>query len=266
MSEIFETVVILSVFGFAMTALILLLKPVTSKKLPAKWQYWVWVLVLVAMVVPVYRMVPEKEAEKIAVYTENIAVQPFIASGSDFVTQENIVPEYKPSEKSMPDIMDALPIIWVGGIFIYICVVSVSYGIYIFRKRKCSVLISYSVEFERAKAKLNIKRKIRLKVCEGISSPMLVGVVFPTVYIPGEDMENVQMVFLHELMHFKRKDLLIKWFAIIVNSVHWFNPFAYIICRNLSEACEVCCDMAVTKKMSLEERKTYMKTILNLAG
>ena len=50
-----------------------------------------------------------------------------------------------------------------------------------------------------------------------------------------------------------------------VNAVHWFNPLAYFLCANIGEACEVSCDMAVTKNMSDKEQKIYMKTILDLA-
>ena len=74
----------------------------------------------------------------------------------------------------------------------------------------------------------------------------------------------MRMVFLHELTHYKRKDLLIKWLSLFVNAVHWFNPLAYLLCANVSEACEVSCDMEVTKNMSDEEQKVYMKTILDL--
>ena len=47
-------------------------------------------------------------------------------------------------------------------------------------------------------------------------------------------------------------------------NVHWFNPLAYLLCANVSEACEVSCDMAVTSNMSEREQKIYMKTILEL--
>ena len=88
-----------------------------------------------------------------------------------------------------------------------------------------------------------------------------------TVYIPCREIpdDNMRMVLLHELTHYKRKDLLIKWFAVLVNAVHWFNPLCYLACANLSEACEVSCDMSVTKNMSEDEQKLYMQTILNLA-
>ena len=51
----------------------------------------------------------------------------------------------------------------------------------------------------------------------------------------------------------------------------WNNSTAFTLkahdCKEtaLSEACEVSCDMAVTKNMSEEEQKLYMQTNLNLA-
>ena len=97
-------------------------------------------------------------------------------------------------------------------------------------------------------------------------SPMLVGTFFPVIYIPQNEIsdKNLRMIFLHELTHYKRKDLFFKWLSLFVNALHWFNPFAYLLCYNLSEACEISCDMAVTEKMSDSEQKTYMKTILDL--
>ena len=73
------------------------------------------------------------------------------------------------------------------------------------------------------------------------------------------------MVFMHELTHYKRHDLAIKWFSLFVNAIHWFNPLSYLLCRNISDACEVSCDIAVTKNMTEEEQKLYMKTILDFA-
>ena len=72
------------------------------------------------------------------------------------------------------------------------------------------------------------------------------------------------MVFLHELTHYKRKDLMIKWLSVFVNAVHWFDPLAYMLRANISESCEISCDMEVTKNMDEAEQKLYMKTILEL--
>ena len=70
MYEILETVLLQSILGFIITAILLVLKPFTSRKFPAKWQYLVWVTVLVTMIVPVYKLIPEKQVEKMAFIAE----------------------------------------------------------------------------------------------------------------------------------------------------------------------------------------------------
>ncbi len=95
---------------------------------------------------------------------------------------------------------------------------------------------------------------------------MLVGAFFPAIYIPCREIpdENMRMVLLHELTHYKRKDLFVKWLSVFANAAHWFNPLAYILRANIAEACEVSCDMEVTKNMSADEQKLYMQTIIDL--
>ena len=163
-------------------------------------------------------------------------------------------------------LLDLLAYIWFFGACIYLIVVIGSYVVYLIRKRKNAVAIIDNAALNEVKKELKIKRHIKIRMSPDIQSPMLVGVLFPVIYIPCREIpdENMRMVFLHELTHYKRKDLIIKWLSLFVNAVHWFNPLAYLLCANVSEACEVSCDMAVTKNMSDTEQKIYMKTILDL--
>ncbi len=273
MYDIFKTVLILSLFGFGITALLLLLKPITAKRLPARWQYCVWVALLISMVLPTYKLIPKKEAEKLAILPQNqtiqTEVQPQKEEAPDTVITYDTPMEYREvnlSPKIQIRLFDLIAYIWVLGTLIFLLVVIISYFRFLCRKNKNAVKISDNKIFSEVKNELKIKRHIRLKASSDIGSPMLVGVLFPTVYIPCRSIpdDNMRLVLLHELTHYKRKDLLIKWFAISVNAVHWFNPLCYLVCANLSEACEISCDMAVTKNMSEDEQKLYMQTILNL--
>ena len=274
MYDVFKTVLILSLFGFGITALLLLLKPITAKRLPARWQYCVWVALLISMVLPAYKLIPKKEAQKLSIVPQNqtvqTTVQPHEETHPDTVVTYDTPIEYREvniSPKISIRLFDLIAYIWGAGVLIFLLVVIISYFRFLCRKSKNSVKISDSKFFSEVKKELKIKKHIRLKASSDIDSPMLVGVLFPTVYIPCREIPsgNMRMVLLHELTHYKRKDLLIKWFAILVNAVHWFNPLCYLACANLSEACEVSCDMSVTKNMSEDEQKLYMQTILNLA-
>ena len=273
MYDIFKTVLILSLFGFGITALLLLLKPITAKRLPARWQYCVWVAVLISMLFPAYKLIPKKEAQKLSIVPQNQTVQtetqPQEEINPDTVVTYDTPIEYREvnlSSKIQIRLFDLIAYIWGTGVLIFSLVVIISYFRFLCHKNKNAVKISDNKIFSEVKKELKIKRRIRLKASSDIGSPMLVGILFPTVYIPCREIpdNNMHMVLLHELTHYKRKDLLVKWFAILVNAVHWFNPLCYLACAALSEACEVSCDMSVTKNMSEDEQKLYMQTILNL--
>ena len=76
MYELFKTLFILSLFGSCLTVLLFILKPITAKRLSAKWQYAAWITVLVLMIVPFYKCIPKSRAKempfvpKTAVVTE----------------------------------------------------------------------------------------------------------------------------------------------------------------------------------------------------
>ncbi len=275
MNELFKTVLILSGFGFCLTAILLILKPITTKKFPARWQCIVWIIVMLSMLVPVYKFIPRQEAQKLLSLPETNIILPEATNDRVYITIPNDgqTPSDNPiPAQSMPQrkilFWDLGAYIWLLGMCVYFLTVAVSYAMYLAKKRKNSVVIDDTTLFESVMTELKIKRKIRLKMCGEISTPMLVGVICPTIYMPQTEFgdENMRMIFLHELMHYKRGDLLVKWLAVFANAVHWFNPFAYILCANVGEACEISCDMAVTKNMSDAEQKIYMKTILDLAN
>ena len=273
MTELFETVLILSLFGFIITAVLLCLKPITVKKFPAKWQYYVWIAVAFTMIIPTYKLIPDREVQRIQYMTQT-ETPVNNAEITEIPKQVPDVPEAPPIAEREIDVtkdvkikvLDLLAIIWICGTVIFLIVVMISYLIYILRKRKNAISIEENSVLHKVKRELKIRRNIRVRMSQDTGSPMLIGVFFPVVYMPFREIPHdmMRLVFLHELTHYKRKDLIIKWLALFVNAVHWFNPFAYLLCANLSEACEVSCDMEVTKNMNDEEQKLYMKTILEL--
>lgn len=273
MYELFKTVLILSLFGFGITAILLCLKPVTAKKFPAKWQYYVWVAVLLSMLIPVYKLIPQSEAQKIPLVAQNQIVQQE-DQNADEENSETVMIEDTPIEyrevaltpKFQINLLDMIAYIWFFGICLFLIVVITSYVIYTIHRRRGALELMENSILDEVRKELKIKRHIKIRMSPDCGSPLLVGVLFPVVYIPCRDISNanMRMVLLHELTHYKRKNLLIKWLSLFVNAVHWFNPLAYLLCASVSEACEVSCDMEVTKNMSEKEQKQYMKTILDL--
>lgn len=277
MQELFKTTLFLSLLGSLLIMLLLLIKPVTAKKFPAKWQYFAWIAVAFSMLIPAYKLIPKNEAKKIAFIPKNIVIsdkearifpesqeniQVLESKAMENSEEKNVPYVFKPKFKAY----QIFSYIWFFGVCVYLVFIFASYFFYIIKKRKNSVLITDCVLIDDIKKELKIKRNIKIRMANDWESPMLVGILFPSIYIPNKEIssESMRMIFRHELTHYKRKDLIFKWISLFVNTIHWFNPMSYILCLNLSEACELSCDMDAIKNMTSDEQQIYMKTILDL--
>ncbi|MDE7187986.1 MAG: M56 family metallopeptidase, partial [Lachnospiraceae bacterium] len=100
-----------------------------------------------------------------------------------------------------------------------------------------------------------------------ISSPLLIGFIHPRIILPDADLSGSDFYYtmLHELIHYKRRDMLYKWLVQLTICLHWFNPTVYLMGREINHLCELSCDERVIKSLSEEDRKAYGDTLLNAA-
>lgn len=129
--------------------------------------------------------------------------------------------------------------------------------------------LSYDVEDEEIKnlyenllKELKINKNIRLKYSYEVESPVFFN---SSVILPPCDytLKELNWIFRHELMHFKSKDLYIKYLVIFLKCVYWFNPFVYIMEKLIDLDCEFYCDERVLKNCTIEERQDYALTIIS---
>ncbi len=88
--------------------------------------------------------------------------------------------------------------------------------------------------------KLNISTRVELSCNPLIASPMLIGFVRPRIVLPARELEDkaLSYIFLHELAHYKQKDMFYKWLIQIVVCVHWFNPLVYLLEKEVNKSCD----------------------------
>ncbi len=110
-----------------------------------------------------------------------------------------------------------------------------------------------------------IKKPIELCVNPLVSSPLLIGFFHPCIVLPSTDIpeKNLQYIFLHELTHYKRRDMFYKWLVQLTACLHWFNPLVHLMNREITKACEFSCDEAVLAKMGSGNAQDYGKTLLD---
>lgn len=116
------------------------------------------------------------------------------------------------------------------------------------------------------KRELGLKGNVALGGSSMIRSPVLVGLRRPVIYLPvalPAD-ADLDMVLRHECIHLKRKDLWVKAFALAVGALHWYNPLAHLLRKEIQTWSELSCDEEVVVGMSHAERKRYGITLLNV--
>ncbi len=119
---------------------------------------------------------------------------------------------------------------------------------------------------QQEKDALHITKEISLYYQNGLSSPMLVGLLRPRILLPTCTYTNDQFSFIlrHELTHYKHRDLWYKFIFLLANALHWFNPIIYLLNKNASLTMELYCDESVTKQKPLSYREQYSLTILQI--
>ncbi len=122
--------------------------------------------------------------------------------------------------------------------------------------------------FNRLGDRLGLNRRPRLLVCRGLRAPMLAGVLSPAILLPRERMsgEELDLSLLHELVHYRRRDVWRKLLAVWVNALHWFNPLMWRMVRLMERDAELACDEEVLRRLPPENRSAYGQTILNAAA
>ncbi len=117
-------------------------------------------------------------------------------------------------------------------------------------------------------ADIGVKREVELYRCPLIFTPMVVSVLDPMLLLPEEEYseEQLRMIFRHEGMHIDNLDIVYKTVMMVVEAVHWFNPFIHKMVKESYRDLELFCDYCVIEDMSKEERGNYGRTILDAAA
>lgn len=262
MSEIMQNILLISAVGSVLSLVLLLVKPLTKRLFSPGWQYYIWLTVLIVMVLPIKMSLP---AEPVNITSpENTAVQTEQITPAEVLqgqTQPAVLEELSQSPVlRTPDI--PINIVRVSG-FLWLAVAVLLLG---YKLVKYTVFLHAIKKYSIIECGLeNIPKRLTVRKTELLDAPLIVGLIKPVLYLPKTEFKEDELdyILLHELTHYRRHDLLYKWFAMLVSSIHWFNPFVYIVSKQIDEECEVSCDYEVCKNLSEPQKKNYMAMILD---
>lgn len=288
----------LSLSGGMMILLTLSICYLLQKKTSRQWQYYIWIIVLLRLALPLapeknlvdmlYRQIPgiavfpakEETPTNHAVWeaekTDGSAASGTFRQKSALRASEDGSTTARKEQEDPNRIMKRVQ--YMTG---YLCVLWLMVTALLFL-RKVTIYQSFT-RFIRAgskpiddiscletlssiEAELGIQQAVDLWSSPLASSPMLVGFTHPRIILPeGKQTEQIfYYTVMHELIHFKRKDMYYKWIVQLVICIHWFNPLIYILGKQINRLCELSCDEAVIRRLpSDDRRREYADTLLN---
>ena len=271
MNEFMKILLSLSVSGTLLLLLLLGLKPLYKNKFSKCLQYYIWIIVALRFLLP---FTPDttivgnlfQKFDKAAIANE-FSINPNVPVS---VNTDNSKKEPIRTKQTITAAAarESFPI--------YVCLFFVWSALALaFFVRKITVyqgFIQYikagNIEISDIKIlnllsdceeKLNIKARVELSYHPLIASPMLIGFFHPRIILPVRELSNKELsyIFTHELIHYKQRDMLYKWLIQIVVCVHWFNPFVYLLEKEVNKSCELSCDEKVLSVLDNKAKREY---------
>lgn len=275
MREFLVTLLICSISTSCIAGIMILMLPLIRRRYLAKTRYYAWLIVIIGMLIP-FRLPSDTSLVQVSAPTDKMIVirepakntKKSFASIQGIATSENRQTEPVTKGKAI-NISSIAFFIW----FSVACCILIYQFIRHFRF--IHLVNRWSSEpqnvqtlrsMDMALQKKNIRKNIKLRISSFITTPMLIGIIHPTVLLPQEEYKNFELSFIleHELTHYKRKDLWYKVLIIVTGAVHWFNPFFLIIRKQIERECEISCDEVVLANADSETRLRYTETIVGI--
>ena len=281
MTNIFLSVLEMSVSISFIVAALILLTPFLSKRYAAKWKYLIWICLALRLLIPF--SVGDVQSV-LGVWSQTEARTPFEPEEKDTDTPADgamppgrvmieipaqmTTPIAKQSEASSVTLLDILAFVWMMGSLIFISMHLASYLHYKRQVMGQGTIIEDSDILQRIselKHELHITRTVRAVEYSEADSPMILGFFKPVLILPEEQYSLEEQFFIlkHELVHLKRGDVFIKLLFVAANALHWFNPLIWIMQKEAGVDMELSCDERVTRGSDYAMRKAYTETLLS---
>ena len=167
-------------------------------------------------------------------------------------------------------LLDRLSVVWLFSAVGLICF---RYGINIWRLNHLmlnSVLVrdtNVTKLMSKCCQETEIHQDIPVYMSELVNSPILLGIVKPRILLNfgNYSEEELKLILKHELIHYKKHDILFRLLADGAQCLNWFNPVIYFFEMSFDDYGELACDEIVLTGADMDERTTYSHLILNLA-
>ena len=254
MAAVFLKLLNLSISASWLVLAVLVLRLV-SKRSPKWMNVLLWGIVALRLVLPfsvesALSLIPSAETVSPAVVQFDPA--PTITSGVNII--DNAV------NPSLSEHFAAAPTMSVNPLYVWTEIAG-----WVWLIGLGAMLLYALVSYLRLRWRVSVSLCVRenIYLCDAISSPFILGVVKPRIYLPSTlDEVQQQNVLSHERAHLTRRDHWWKPLGFVLLAVYWFNPVLWLAYALLCRDIELACDERVIRTMDESAVKTYSTVLL----
>lgn len=264
----------LLVSSFSVTV-VLLIRKWFGKQLTAKWTYHLWMFLFVALSLPFIPTDLYNFSSPFSgwnTYQTNVPSSNSEITGTGMMQGLQLIQDFSKSV-NRPDLsllnMGVMGLWMLGMLLVTFTIIR---GWLTLRRIKnySSVISNQEVLvlFEECKKRLQIKKSIKIIISKRVQSPMIFGLFQTYIVIPSQhenwlSLKNYEYIFLHELNHYKNKDLLTNYVILFYQIIYWFNPLVWLAFREMRLDREIACDTSVLQLLDDNSFIEYGNTIIN---
>lgn len=284
MADYLLRLVSLSAGGALAIVLLLLIERAAGLRYAAKWRCLAWLLLCLRLGVTLtlsLNPVTPAAPIRVEVPADAVIYQP-AAPMTPTLPQDTQLPQSALKQPAGSDVTEqtyqkrpvrlseALFAVWALGAMSVLCRVIIGHIRFSRYLRRWGTPIAERRVWDMLdewKDSLHLRAVPRLMTCPGLDTPMLAGLLRPCLLLPAEPMGETQLrhALLHELTHYKRRDILFKALVLWVCALHWFNPAVWLMRRTVERDLELACDDAALRVLPESERAAYGNTVLQAA-
>jgi beta-lactamase regulating signal transducer with metallopeptidase domain len=264
--------------------LVLAVQWALGRRLSPRWRYGLWLLVVARLAVPWTLPSSVSLFNLLSFSHASAAVASLRANSGGPGTPappDTAVPATSPEETAAdmpvapaPELGVSLSLwllVWAAGaLALAVCLVILHYRL-ARRVTSCRPLIDAPVMnlLEDCKQAMGLRVPVTLVETAAVGSPSVFGFVRPRLLLPigltrSFSQEELRYVFLHELSHLKRQDILTGWLMTGLQILHWFNPLVWLAFYRMRVDRELACDALALSYAREEENQPYGRTIIKL--
>jgi beta-lactamase regulating signal transducer with metallopeptidase domain len=276
-------------------ALILLIQKVAGRRLGARGSYGLWLVVLIRLAMPwtppsgvsVHNLLPAPSLQEYKMHmaslraslspartrgssTGEASVAAHEAANDPASTTATPRERWPESGRLEGQTVVLLSLVWLTGVCFLLTYVAA--GALRWRRvvrRGRTVTDRRILELlEDCRRLAGTRTEVGLTATDEVDSPALFGLLRPRLLLPratltARDRTELRHIFLHELAHLKRHDLLIGHLASLLHIFHWFNPLIGLAFRRMRADRELACDALALSLLRPSEACAYGRTIVH---